>query len=42
MTDPMLATMEECFEGRPEAEGGQFAMRTSRTIDVAAKMREMW
>ena len=42
MTDPMLATMEECFEGRPEAEGGQFAMRTNRTIDVAAKMREMW
>lgn len=42
MTDPMLATMEECFRGRSEAEGGQFAMRTDRTIDVAAKMREMW
>ena len=42
MTDPMLATMEKRFEGRPEATGGQFAVRTDRKIDVAARMREMW
>ncbi len=42
LTDPMLATMEKRFEGRPEAQGGQFGSRTDRTIDVAARMREMW
>ena len=42
MTEPMLETMEKRFEGRPAADSGQFAMRTDRTIDVAARLREMW
>ena len=42
MTEPLLATMEKCFKGRPEACGGQFSMRTDKQIDVAARMREMW
>ena len=42
MTDPMLATMDKRFEGRPESQAGQFALRSDRTIDVAARMRDMW
>jgi len=42
MTDSLLATMEKCFEGRPEATTGQFIGRIDRQIDVAAKMREIW
>lgn len=42
MTDSLLATMEKCFEGRPEATTGRFTGRIDRQIDVAAKMREMW
>ena len=42
MTEPLLATMEKCFEGRPEASAGRFNMRTDKQIDVAARLREMW
>ena len=42
MTEPLLASMEKCFEGRPEARAGQFSMRTDKQIDVAARLREMW
>ncbi len=42
MTDPMLATMEKKFEGRPESTAGQFATRSDRQIDVASRMRDMW
>jgi len=42
MTEPLLASMEKCFEGRPEARAGRFKMRTDKQIDVAARMREMW
>lgn len=42
MTAPMLETMEKRFEGRPAADGSQFTMQADRTIDVAARMREMW
>lgn len=42
MTDPMLATMDKRFAGRPEAESGQANVRSNRRIDVAARMRDMW
>jgi len=42
MTEPLLATMEKCFAGRPEARAGQFSIRTDKQIDVAARLREMW
>ena len=42
MSDPLLATMEKCFRGRPESETGRFAVRSDKQIDVAARMREMW
>jgi len=42
MTEPLLASMEKCFEGRPESRAGRFKMRTDKQIDVAARMREMW
>ncbi len=42
MTEPLLASMDKCFEGRPEARAGQFKMRTDKQIDVAARLREMW
>ena len=42
MTEPLLATMDKRFEGRPEARAGQFRMRSDKQIDVAARMREMW
>jgi len=42
MTEPLLESMDKCFEGRPEARAGQFRMRTDTQIDVAARLREMW
>jgi DNA helicase-2/ATP-dependent DNA helicase PcrA len=42
MTDALMASMEQCFEGRPESAAGQFSQRSNRQIDVAARMREMW
>ena len=42
MSESLLATMDKCFEGRPEARAGQFKVRTDKKIDVAARMREMW
>ena len=42
MTDGLMATMDKRFEGRPEAQAGQFKVRSDRQIDVAARMREMW
>ena len=42
LTEPMLATMEPCFRGRPETTAAQLQTRSDRQIDVAAKMREMW
>jgi ATP-dependent DNA helicase UvrD/PcrA len=42
MTEPLLASMEKCFAGRPEARAGRFSMRTDKQIDVAARLREMW
>ena len=42
MTDQILETMDKKFAGRPEATAKQFAMRTDKKVDVAARMREMW
>jgi DNA helicase-2/ATP-dependent DNA helicase PcrA len=42
MSDQLLATMENCFAGRPESEGGAFRVRSDKRIDVAARMRQMW
>jgi DNA helicase-2/ATP-dependent DNA helicase PcrA len=42
MTDALMDTMEQCFEGRPESTAAQFGQRSNRQIDVAARMREMW
>lgn len=42
MTESLLATMDKCFAGRSEARSGKFRVRSSRQIDVAARMREMW
>ncbi len=42
MSDPLLATMDNRFAGRPENEGGGFRMRSDKQIDVAARMRQMW
>ena len=42
MTDQILETMDKRFAGRPEATAKQFAMRTDKKVDVAARMREMW
>jgi len=42
MTDALMDTMEQCFEGRPESTAAQFGQRSNRQIDVAARMRDMW
>lgn len=42
MTESLLATMEKVFAGNPESGSGKFRVRSSRQIDVAARMREMW
>jgi DNA helicase-2/ATP-dependent DNA helicase PcrA len=42
MSEALLNTMEKCFEGRAEAQAGQFLRRSDRKIDVAGRMREMW
>lgn len=42
MSEPMLATMEKCFAGRTEVSATHLSIRTDKTIDVAARMREMW
>jgi DNA helicase-2/ATP-dependent DNA helicase PcrA len=42
MSDALLATMEQCFRGRPESEAGRFTVRSDKHIDVAARLREMW
>jgi len=42
MTDALLDTLDKRFEGRPEAQAGQFGVRSGRQIDVASRLREMW
>ena len=42
VTEPLLATLQQCWHGRSEATSGQAASATARRLDVAAKMREMW
>ena len=42
MSDPLLATMDARFAGRPESEGGAFRVRSDKRIDVAASMRKMF
>jgi len=42
MTERLLQSMEQRFAGRRDARAGQFADKSDRRIDVAARMREMW
>ncbi|MGB5448395.1 MAG: ATP-dependent helicase, partial [Woeseiaceae bacterium] len=42
MSEPLLATMDKEFEGRPEAQSSRLGSRSDRRIDVHARMREMW
>ena len=42
MTDRLLATLDQRFAGRSEAEGSHFRVRSDKQIDVASRMREMW
>jgi ATP-dependent DNA helicase UvrD/PcrA len=42
MTETLMATMHQCFEGRPESSAGQFQKQSDRQIDVQSRMREMW
>jgi DNA helicase-2/ATP-dependent DNA helicase PcrA len=42
MTDRLLATLDQRFAGRSEAEGAAFRVRSDKQIDVATRMREMW
>ncbi len=42
LTEPMLATMEACFRGREESQGRYPSSRSSKQLDVGARMREMW
>lgn len=42
LTDELIDTMEGCFYGRPEASDGRQISNSSKRLDVAARMREMW
>ena len=42
ITDRLLATLDQRFAGRSEAEGAAFRVRSDKQIDVASRMREMW
>ncbi|MGI9248661.1 MAG: ATP-dependent helicase [Woeseiaceae bacterium] len=42
ISEPLLATMDKNFQGRPESESRRFRTRSDRRIDVSARMREMW
>jgi DNA helicase-2/ATP-dependent DNA helicase PcrA len=42
MTDSLLATMQACFRGRKESRSGWLSPRSSKQLDVGARMREMW
>ncbi|MDJ0710278.1 MAG: ATP-dependent helicase [Woeseiaceae bacterium] len=42
MTDRLLETMDSRFAGRPETPGAAFRVRSDKTIDVAARMRDMF
>jgi len=42
MSEPLLATMDKEFRGRPEPGSDRFNTRSDRRIDVSARMREMW
>ena len=42
MTDPVLATTDRRFAGRPEDDPGRPGTLPGKRIDVAARLREMW
>lgn len=42
MTESLLATMQKRFSGRSESQSTSFQVRSSRQIDVASRMRDMW
>jgi DNA helicase-2/ATP-dependent DNA helicase PcrA len=42
VTEPLLDTLQQCWHGRSEAAPGSASAVSGRTLDVAAKMREMW
>ena len=41
-TDALLATMENCFHGRPESSSSRLTPISERRLDVAGKLRAMW
>jgi DNA helicase-2/ATP-dependent DNA helicase PcrA len=42
VTEPLLETVQQCWHGRSEAASGSASAVSGRTLDIAAKMREMW
>jgi DNA helicase-2/ATP-dependent DNA helicase PcrA len=42
MTDSLMRTMQAQFYGRTEAAESRLAPRSSKQIDIAGRMREMW
>ncbi len=42
VTESLLGTLQQCWHGRGEAAPGSAAGDFGRTLDVAARMREMW
>ena len=42
LTEPLLQTMTPSFRGRSESQPGWQAPRSSKQLDVGARMREMW
>jgi DNA helicase-2/ATP-dependent DNA helicase PcrA len=42
VTEPLLETMQQCWQGRSEATVNRHLPQSDRQVDVASRMREMW
>ncbi len=42
VTESLLRTLQQCWHGRREAAPADAGVAPGRSLDVAAKMREMW
>ena len=42
LTDTLLKTMKPVFHGQQASQSGRFSPRLDKSIDVAARLREMW
>ncbi len=42
LTDALLKTMKPVFHGQQASQAGRFSPRSDKSIDVAARLREMW